>query len=167
MYDWCVRTFVWNYPGIISQLSLKLAQAKPKDDAWKIRVFLTQDCMLKHDNFKRANRNALIEHDKDNNSRRNYDEVAMQAKVKRVGDPHTSLHQQPPTPLLTWRILNLELGIRLTLILSLKSVHFKKTVAGILFLSKLWYFLFWFVLKIPQFWKKRDLHNCLLKMNGL
>ena len=29
----CVRTFVWNYPGIISQLSLKLAQAKPKDDA--------------------------------------------------------------------------------------------------------------------------------------
>ena len=38
-----------------------------------------QDCMLKHDNFKRANRNALIEHDKDNNSRRNYDEVAKQA----------------------------------------------------------------------------------------
>jgi hypothetical protein len=48
--------------------------------------------MLKHDNFKRANRNALIEHDKDNNSRRNYDEVAMQAKVKRVGDPYTWLH---------------------------------------------------------------------------
>ena len=28
-------------------------------------------------------------------------------------------------------------------------------------------FLFWFVLKVPQFWKKRDLRNCLLKMNGL
>lgn len=76
-----------------------------------------QDCMLKHDNFKRANRNALIEHDKDNNSRRNYDEVAMQAKVKRVGDPHTWLHQQPPTPLLTWRILFV--AVRLTLRLTL------------------------------------------------
>ena len=28
--------------------------------------------------------------------------------------------------------------------------------------SKLWYFLFWFVLKVP-----RDSSNCLLKMNGL
>ena len=50
---------------------------------------------------------------------------------------------------------------------TLKSVHFKKTVARISFLSKLWYFLFWFVLKVPQFWKKRDSRNCLLKMNGL
>jgi hypothetical protein len=48
----------------------------------------------------------------------------------------------------------------------LKSVHFKKTVSGILFLSKLWYFLFLFVLKVPQFWKKWDLRNCLLKKNG-
>ena len=50
--------------------------------------------------------------------------------------------------------------------IQLKSVHFKKTVAQISFLSKLWYFLFWFVLKVPQFWKKRDSRNCLLKMNG-
>jgi hypothetical protein len=49
----------------------------------------------------------------------------------------------------------------------LKSVHYKKTIALISFLSKLWYFLFWFVLKVPQFWKKRDLRNCLVKMNGL
>ena len=49
----------------------------------------------------------------------------------------------------------------------LKSVHFKKPVARILFFSKLWYFLFWFVLKVPQFWKNRDLRNCLLKMNGI
>ena len=49
----------------------------------------------------------------------------------------------------------------------LKFVHFKKTVARILFLSKLWYFLFRFVLKVPQFWRKRDSRNCLLKMNGL
>ena len=80
-----------------------------------------QDCMLKHDNFKRANRNALIEHDKDNNSRRNYDEVAMQAKVKRVGDLHTWLHQQPPTPLLTWRILFV--AVRLNLIMALRLKH--------------------------------------------
>ena len=33
----------------------------------------------------------------------------------------------------------------------LKSVHFKNSVARILFLSKSWYFLFWFVLKVPQF----------------
>ena len=39
----------------------------------------------------------------------------------------------------------------------LKSVHFKKTVARISILSKLWYFLFWFVLKIPQFWKKIEI----------
>ena len=49
----------------------------------------------------------------------------------------------------------------------LKSVHLKKIVVRISFLSKLWYFLFWFVLKVPQFWKKPDLCNCLLKMNGL
>ena len=49
----------------------------------------------------------------------------------------------------------------------LKSVHFKKTVARILLLSKLWHFLVWFVLKVPQLWKKRDSHNCLLKMNRL
>ena len=49
----------------------------------------------------------------------------------------------------------------------LKSIHFKKTVARILFLSKLWYFLFWFVLKVPQFWKKWDSPNWLLKMNRL
>ena len=75
--------------------------------------------MLKHDNFKRANRNALIEHDKDNNSRRNYDEVAMQAKVKRVGDPYTWLHYQPPTPLLTLRLLIL--AVRFTLMLSISK----------------------------------------------
>ena len=33
----------------------------------------------------------------------------------------------------------------------IKSVDFKKTVAQISFLSKLWYRLFGFVLKIPQF----------------
>ena len=49
----------------------------------------------------------------------------------------------------------------------LKSVHFKKTVARISILSKFWYFLFWFVLKVPQFWKKWGLQNCLHKMNGL
>ena len=49
----------------------------------------------------------------------------------------------------------------------LMSVHFRKTGARISFLPKLWYFLFWFVLKVPQFWKKRDSRNCLLKMNGL
>ena len=58
-------------------------------------------------------------------------------------------------------------GLSMLAITSLKSVHFKKTVAWISFLSKLWYFLFCFVLKVPQFWKKRDSHNCLLKMNGL
>ena len=42
----------------------------------------------------------------------------------------------------------------------LKSVHFKKTVARISFLSK-------FVLKLPQFWKKGDSRNWLFKMNGL
>ena len=46
---------------------------------------------------------------------------------------------------------------------NLKSVHFKKTVARISILSKLWYFLLWFVLKVPQFWKNRDSCNCLLK----
>ena len=51
--------------------------------------------------------------------------------------------------------------------LVLKSVHFKKTVARISILSKLWYFLLWFLLKIPQFWKNRDLRNCLLKMSRL
>ena len=48
-----------------------------------------------------------------------------------------------------------------------KSVHFKKTVARISFLSKLWYFQFKSKQKVPQFWKKRDSRNCLLKMNGL
>ena len=42
----------------------------------------------------------------------------------------------------------LQLVIYLALV---KSVHFKKTVAQISFLSKLWYFLFCFVLKVPQF----------------
>ena len=45
---------------------------------------------------------------------------------------------------------------------SLKSVHFKKTVAWISFLSKLWYFQY----KSKQFWKERD-SCCLLKINGL
>ena len=50
----------------------------------------------------------------------------------------------------------------------LKSVHFKKTVARISFLSKLWYLLLLlFYWKVPQFWKKWGLRNCLLKMNGL
>ena len=31
----------------------------------------------------------------------------------------------------------------------LKSIHFMKAVLRISFLSKLWYFLFWFVLKVP------------------
>jgi len=38
----------------------------------------------------------------------------------------------------------------------LKSALFKETVAWISILSKLWYFLLWFVLKVPQFWKNRD-----------
>ena len=40
-----------------------------------------------------------------------------------------------------------------------KSVHFKKTVAQISFLSKLWYFQY---KSKPQFWKKPDSRNCLL-----
>ena len=49
----------------------------------------------------------------------------------------------------------------------LKAVHFKKTVARISFHSKLWYFQYKSKQKVPQFWKKRDSRNCLLKMNGL
>ena len=48
----------------------------------------------------------------------------------------------------------------------LKSVHFKKAVARISFLSKLWYFQYKSKQKVPQFSKKRDSRNCLLKMNG-
>ena len=50
---------------------------------------------------------------------------------------------------------------------SLKSVHFKKTVARISILSELWHFQYKSKQKVPQFWKKQDLRNCLLKMNGL
>ena len=46
-------------------------------------------------------------------------------------------------------------------------IHFNKTVARISFLSKLWYFQYKSKQKVPQFWKKRDSRNCLLKMNGL
>ena len=49
----------------------------------------------------------------------------------------------------------------------LKSVHFKKAVVRISFLSKLWYFQYKTKQKVPQFWKKRDSRHCLLKMNGL
>ena len=52
-------------------------------------------------------------------------------------------------------------------IMSLKSVHSKKTVARSSFLSKLWYLLLLLYWKVPQFWKKWGLRNCLLKMNGL
>ena len=51
---------------------------------------------------------------------------------------------------------------------SLKSVHFKKTVAQFSFLSKVLSFLltlFWFQWKWQHFWKKWGLRNCLLKMN--
>ena len=48
-----------------------------------------------------------------------------------------------------------------------KSVHFKKTVVQISFISKLWYFQYKSRQKVPQFWKKRDSRNCLLRMNGL
>ena len=47
------------------------------------------------------------------------------------------------------------------------AVHFKTTVARISVFSKLWYFLFWFVLKLPKFRKKWDSRNCLLKMHRL
>ena len=54
---------------------------------------------------------------------------------------------------------------------TLKSVHFKKTVAQSSFLSKWWSFsmqhqlmLYW---KWPPFWKKWGSFNCVLKMNGL
>ena len=47
--------------------------------------------------------------------------------------------------------------------IQLKFVHFKKPVPRISFLSK----LFWYVLKVPHFWKKRDSRNWLPKMNGL
>ena len=48
----------------------------------------------------------------------------------------------------------------------LKSVHFKKTVARISFLSKLWYFQYKSKQKVPQFWKKQDSRNWLLIMKG-
>ena len=43
---------------------------------------------------------------------------------------------------------------------ALNSIHFKKPVARISFLSKS-------KQKVPQFWKKRDTRNWLLKMSGL
>ena len=49
----------------------------------------------------------------------------------------------------------------------IKSVHFKKPVAQILFLSKLWCFQYKSKQKVPQFWKKQDSRNWLLKINGL
>ena len=49
----------------------------------------------------------------------------------------------------------------------LKSVYFKKAVARISFLSKLWYFQYKSKQTVPQLWKKRDSRNCFLKMNGL
>ena len=66
------------------------------------------------------------------------------------------------------------ISILLTFIYLVKSVHFKRTVAHSSFLSKLWYFsiqhqltskqsqllLYW---KLPQFWKKWGLCNCVLK----
>ena len=47
-----------------------------------------------------------------------------------------------------------------------KSVHFKKAVAQISILSKLWYFQYKSKQKVPQFRKKQDSPNCLFKMNG-
>ena len=47
----------------------------------------------------------------------------------------------------------------------LKFVHFNKTVARIMILSKLWYFQYKSKQKLPQFWKNRDSRNSLLKMN--
>ena len=44
----------------------------------------------------------------------------------------------------------------------LKSIHFKKTVAQISFLSK-----YKSKQKVLPFWKKRHWHNCLFKMNRL
>ena len=52
-------------------------------------------------------------------------------------------------------------------IYNLKFVHFKKPVAQISFLSKLWYFQCKSKQKVPQFWKKQDSRNWLLKMKGL
>ena len=67
-----------------------------------------------------------------------------------------------------WCGLKIEVKYQnISIILLLKSVHFKKTAAPILILSKLWYFLSWFVLKVPQFWKNRNSRNSLLRMNGL
>ena len=45
------------------------------------------------------------------------------------------------------------------------AVHFKKTVAQIQNCGTFCVDLYWKYL--PQFWKKRDSLNCLLKMNGL
>ena len=49
----------------------------------------------------------------------------------------------------------------------IKSVNFKKTIAWISLLLKLWYFQYKSKQKVTQFWKKQDSRNCLLKMNGL
>ena len=75
-----------------------------------------------------------------------------------------------PNFISTWSLLRKNLPNLLNPKMMLHNhshVHFKASVAQILFLSKLRYFLFWFVLKVPQFWKKRDSCNWLLKMNGL
>ena len=50
---------------------------------------------------------------------------------------------------------------------SLRTDHFKMTVARISFLSKLWYFQYKSKQKVSQFGKKQVSRNCLLKMNGL
>ena len=51
---------------------------------------------------------------------------------------------------------------------SLKSVHFKKTVARFLLLSKLWYVLFVLIcIESTTILKETRSRSCLLKMNGL
>ena len=45
----------------------------------------------------------------------------------------------------------------------IKSVHFKKTVVQFSFSSKLWYFLFWLVLKVPQFERNKNRATLFLK----
>ena len=56
---------------------------------------------------------------------------------------------------------------RSRLVIPIKSVHFKKPVARISFLSKLGYFQYKSKQKVPQFWKKQDSRNWLHKMNRL
>ena len=67
-----------------------------------------------------------------------------------------------------WSIASIEIWILFLLfflktcfLLSLKSVHFKETVAQSSFLSKLWYFS---KQQVSQFWKKWGSRNCLLKV---